>query len=423
MNYQLLHTIEQIGQEKGIDIEIIIKAVEEAMTTASKKYFRTNEDIYSVFDRKTGTLQVFAKKTIVKEVMDPNKEISLEEAQEINPQATIGQEIGISKPTEGLGRIAAQTAKQVIFQKVLEAERDNIYQKYINKVGEIVNGMVKRFEKGDIIVDIGETEAILPRKEQSKAENYSQGDRIRAVIIDANRSARSPQVVVSRTDPQLIIRLLQMEVPEIYDNTVTIKNAVREAGERAKVAVFSNQPDVDAVGACVGIKGNRIQSVIRELRREKIDIVEYANDPIVYATNALSPAKISKISIINSQQKVMEVTVEDKQLSLAIGKKGQNVRLASKLIGWKIDIKSETEKKEEVKQKMEILSKADSILEQLPGIGKRTSKKLIESGYYTLEKISQASVDKLSSVPSIGPKLAKTIINEAKKIANKNNGK
>jgi len=421
MNYQLLRTIEQIGQEKGIDIDIIIRAVEEAMTTASRKYFRTNEDIYTVFDRKTGTLEVFAKKTVVKQVTDETKEISLKEAQKIDPKTTIGQEIGISKPTEGLGRIAAQTAKQVIFQKVLEAERDNIYQKYIDKVGEIINGMVKRFEKGDIIIDIGETEAILPRKEQSKAENYSQGDRIRAIIIDANRSARSPQVLVSRTDPQLLMRLLQMEVPEIYDNTVTVKNAVREAGERAKVAVFSNQADVDPVGACVGIKGNRIQSVIRELRREKIDIVQYANDAIVYATNALSPAKISKITIVNSQEKVMEVIVEDKQLSLAIGKKGQNVRLASKLIGWKIDIKSETEKKEEVKQKMEMLSKADKVLEQLPGIGKKTAKKLIESGFYTLEKISQSTADKLSLIPSIGRKLAETIIIEAQKIVNDSN--
>jgi N utilization substance protein A len=422
MSSQLLRTIEQIGHEKGIDVDIIIKAVEEAMTTASKKYFRTNEDIYSIFNRETGTIEVFAKKKVVDKVENPHEEISLDEAQKIDSKITVGKEISIKKPTEGLGRIAAQTAKQVIFQKVLEAERDNIYQKYKEKVGEIINGMVKRFDKGDIIIDIGETEAILPRKEQSKAESYSIGDRIRAVIIDANRSARSPQVVVSRTDAQLLIKLLQMEVPEIYDNTVTVKNAVREAGERAKVSVYSNQPDVDPVGACVGIKGNRIQSVIRELRREKIDIVEYSNDAIVYATNALSPAKISKISIVDSKEKVMEVIVEDSQLSLAIGKKGQNVRLASKLIEWKIDIKSESEKKEEIKNKMDMISKADSMLEQLPGIGKKTAKKLIESGYYSLKKISEASIRELSSIPSIGTKLAETLIDEAKKIVTKNTG-
>jgi N utilization substance protein A len=422
MSSPLLRTIEQIGHEKGIDVEIIIKAVEEAMTTASKKYFRTNENIYSVFNRETGTIEVFAKKKVVDKVENPEEEISLDEAQKIDSKTAVGKEISIKKSTEGLGRIAAQTAKQVIFQKVLEAERDNIYQKYKEKVGEIINGMVKRFDKGDIIIDIGETEAILPRKEQSKAESYSIGDRIRAVIIDANRSARSPQVVVSRTDAQLLIKLLQMEVPEIYDNTVTVKNAVREAGERAKVAVYSNQPDVDPVGACVGIKGNRIQSVIRELRREKIDIVEYSNDAIVYATNALSPAKISKISIVDSKEKLMEVIVEDNQLSLAIGKKGQNVRLASKLIEWKIDIKSESEKKEEIKNKMEMISKADSMLEQLPGIGEKTAKKLIESGYYSLKKISEASIEQLSSIPSIGTKLAETLINEAKKIVTKNTG-
>ncbi len=422
MSSQLLRTIEQIGNEKGIDVDIIIEAVEEAMTTASKKYFRTNENIYSIFNKETGTIEVFAKKKVVDKVENPHEEISLDEAQKIDSKTTVGKEISIKKPTEGLGRIAAQTAKQVIFQKVLEAERDNIYQKYKERVSEIINGMVKRFDKGDIIIDIGETEAILPRKEQSKAENYSIGDRIRAVIIDANRSARSPQVVVSRTDAQLLIKLLQMEVPEIYDNTVTVKNAVREAGERAKVAVYSNQPDVDPVGACVGIKGNRIQSVIRELRREKIDIVQYSNDTIVYATNALSPAKISKISIVDSKKKVLEVIVGDNQLSLAIGKKGQNVRLASKLIEWKIDIKSENEKKEEIKNKMEMISKADSMLEQLPGIGKKTAKKLIESGYYSLKKISEASIGELSSIPSIGTKLAETLINEAKKIVTKNTG-
>ena len=257
-------------------------------------------------------------------------------------------EIEFPRPTEDLGRIAAQTAKQVIFQKVREAERENVYAEYSQRVGEVVSGIVKRFENGDIIIELGRVEAQLPRKEQSRAENYTVGDRVRAVIRGVNRSAKGPQIVLSRTDPALLIKLFEQEVPEIYDGTVMIRGAVREAGDRAKVAVYSRERDVDPVGACVGMKGTRVQSIIRELRGEKIDIVEWSEDPILFVTNAISPAKVQRVSIVDDAEKVMEVVVEDKQLSLAIGKKGQNVRLAAKLTGWKIDIKSEEEKRREV---------------------------------------------------------------------------
>jgi N utilization substance protein A len=272
---------------------------------------------------------------------------------EVANSIELGDEMEFPKPTEVLGRIAAQTAKQVIFQKVREAERENVYAEFSQRVGEVVNATVKRFENGDIVVEVGRNEAVVPRKEQSRAESYNPSDRVRAVIKGVNRSAKGPQIVLSRTDPALLIKLFEQEVPEIYDGTVMIRGAVREAGDRAKVAVFSRERDVDPVGACVGMKGTRVQSIIRELRGEKIDIVEWSEDPIEFVTNALSPAKVQRVSIIDDRERVMEVIVEDKQLSLAIGKKGQNVRLAAKLTGWRIDIKSEEEKRREVEAQFE----------------------------------------------------------------------
>ena len=275
----------------------------------------------------------------------------MSEAKEIygeDAEVEAGYQIEFPKRTDVLGRIAAQTAKQVIFQKVREAEREIIYAEYNQRVGEVMNGVVKRFEQGDIIVEVGRVEAILPRKEQSRAESYTQGDRLRAVIKGVSKSAKGPQIVLSRTDPALLIKLFEQEVPEIYDGTVMIRGAVREAGDRAKVAVYSRERDVDPVGACVGMKGTRVQAIIRELRGEKIDIVEWSEDAVQFVTNALSPAKVQRVTIVDDKERVMEVVVEDKQLSLAIGKKGQNVRLAAKLTGWRIDIKSEEEKRKEV---------------------------------------------------------------------------
>ena len=328
--------------------EIIISAVQDALEAAARKRYKT-EALRARFNQETGQLELYAVKKIVDEVTDPATQISLAEAQQLyGDEAEVEMEIEFPRPTEDLGRIAAQTAKQVIFQKVREAERENVYAEYSQRVGEVVNGMVKRFENGDIIVELGRVEAVLPRKEQSRAENYTVSDRVRAVIRGVNRSAKGPQIVLSRTDPALLIKLFEQEVPEIYDGTVMIRGAVREAGDRAKVAVYSRERDVDPVGACVGMKGTRVQAIIRELRGEKIDIVEWSDDPVIFVTNALSPAKVQRVTIVDEAEKVMEVVVEDKQLSLAIGKKGQNVRLAAKLTGWRIDIKSEEEKRKEV---------------------------------------------------------------------------
>jgi len=348
MQNPLLQQIDAIAKEKGVEPEIIIGAVQDAIEAAARKRYK-NETLRARFNNETGQIELCAVKRIVDEVTDPPNQISLAEAQQLyGDEAEVDMEVEFPRPTEDLGRIAAQTAKQVIFQKVREAERENVYAEYSNRVGEVVNGVVKRFENGDIIMELGRIEAQLPRKEQSRAENYAVGDRVRAVIRGVNRSAKGPQIVLSRTDPALLIKLFEQEVPEIYDQTVSIRGAVREAGDRAKVAVYSRERDVDPVGACVGMKGTRVQSIIRELRGEKIDIVEWSEDPVMFVTNAISPAKVQRVSIVDDGEKVMEVVVEDKQLSLAIGKKGQNVRLAAKLTGWKIDIKSEEEKRREV---------------------------------------------------------------------------
>src|SRR6186997_2711773 len=355
----LLQTIEALAKEKGIEADQIIAAIEDAVLTASRKYYKTNENLKTRFNTETGQVDLFAIKHIVAEVTNDATEISLTEAQTLyGEEAEVDMEIEFPKRTDVLGRIAAQTAKQVIFQKVREAERENVFAEYNQRVGEVMNGLVKRFEQGDIIVEVGRVEAILPRKEQSRAESYAQGDRVRAVIRGVSKSAKGPQIVLSRTDPALLIKLFEQEVPEIYDGTVMIRGAVREAGDRAKVAVYSRERDVDPVRACVGMKGTRVQAIIRELRGEKIDIVEWSEDPTAFVTNALSPAKVQRVSIVDDREKVMEVVVEDKQLSLAIGKKGQNVRLAAKLTGWRIDIKSEEEKRREVEAQFEGLEAA-----------------------------------------------------------------
>jgi N utilization substance protein A len=349
MQNPLMQTIEALAKEKGIEANTIITAIEDAVLTASRKYYKTNENLKTRFNPETGQVDLFAIKHIVTDVTNDATEISLKEAQDLyGEEAEVDMEIEFPKRTDVLGRIAAQTAKQVIFQKVREAERENIFAEYNDRVGEVINSTVKRFENGDLVVEIGRVEAVLPRKEQSRAESYTPGERIRAVIKGVNRSAKGPQIVLSRTDPALLIKLFEQEVPEIYDGTVMIRGAVREAGDRAKVAVYSRERDVDPVGACVGMKGTRVQAIIRELRGEMIDIVEWSEDPVQLVTNALSPAKVQRVSIVDERDRIMEVVVEDKQLSLAIGKKGQNVRLAAKLTGWRIDIKSEEEKRREV---------------------------------------------------------------------------
>src|SRR6187399_963926 len=363
MSNSLQQTIEALAKEKGIEPETVITAIEEAVATASRKYYKTGENLKTRFNLETGQVDLFALKTVVEAVTTPATEISLDEAREmyrplygdeVANSIELGDEMEFPKPTEVLGRIAAQTAKQVIFQKVREAERENVFAEYNQRVGEVMNGLVKRFEQGDLIVEVGRVEAILPRKEQSRAESYAQGERIRAVIKGVSRSAKGPQIVLSRTDPALLIKLFEQEVPEIYDGTVIIRGAVREAGDRAKVAVYSRERDVDPVGACVGMRGTRVQAIIRELRGEKIDIVEWSDDPV------------QRVSIVDDEARVMEVVVEDRQLSLAIGKKGQNVRLAAKLTGWKIDIKSDEDKRKEVELQLAGIHFGDEAVESRP---------------------------------------------------------
>ncbi|MGH9693715.1 MAG: transcription termination factor NusA, partial [Bryobacteraceae bacterium] len=336
----------------GIDPQIVLDAVKDAMLAAARKHFRSQEDLIADLDRETGNLQIYSLKQVVEAVEDPIKQISLSAARKIDPNAAIGAEIREMKPTDVLGRISAQTAKQVILQKVREAERDSVYSEFQGRQGELVNCVIKRLEGQDYIVDMGKTEARIGKKEQSRIESFSVGDRVRCVIKGVERGGKNSGVVVSRAAPELVMRLFEQEVPEIYDNTVTIKACAREAGERTKIAVASRDRDVDSVGACVGMKGMRVQSIIRELRGEKIDIIEFSDDPVQYVTKALSPAKISRGTIWEGPEKHMEVVVDDLQLSLAIGKRGQNVRLAAKLVGWKIDIKSEEEKRQEVEETM-----------------------------------------------------------------------
>jgi N utilization substance protein A len=404
-----------MGREKGIDINVIIEAVEDAYVAASRKVFRSKEELASRFNKEDGSISVFAVKRVVEEVENDDLEISLKDARRFDPNAVIDSLVEIPKPTAELGRIAAQAAKQVLYQKVREAERENVYREFSERIGEIVNGIVKRFERGEIIVDLGRTEAVLPKKEQSRAEHYNQGDRVRAVIVNVDRATKGPQVILSRTDPLLLKRLFEMEVPEIYDGTVIIESAARDPGDRAKVAVRSKDRDVDPVGACVGIKGSRVQSIIRELRGEKIDIVQYSEDPQTFVANSLNPASISRVAILDEENKVLEVMVEDGQLSQAIGKKGQNVRLASRLSGWRIDIKSESDKKAEVEAEMFRMTRTAEHLQIIPGVGEKTAEHLFEADYRLPEEIAAASLEDLvERVPSVGEKTAEKILAAAK---------
>ncbi len=405
----LYQTIDQLSRERGIDPEIVISAVEDAMLVATRKYYKTTEELQSRFNKETGVVEVHAVKKVVEQVADPSLEISVEDARKLDSNATLESEVRIPKNTDVLSRVAAQAFKQVISQKVREAERDTVYAEYNQRIGELVNCTVKRTEGPDIIADLGRTEARLPRKEQSRLESYQIGDRLRAVITVVDRAARGPQVIVSRGDPALVQRMFEMEVPEIYDGTVVIRAMAREPGERTKVAVYSKDPDVDCVGACVGMKGMRVQSIIRELRGEKIDIIEFDEDPIAFAANALSPAKINHVSILEAEQKHLEVIVDDTQLSLAIGKKGQNVRLAAKLLGWRIDIKSEEEKRQEIESQMAAMALRGAPITNLPGLGDKTLQKLRDHGVETVEQLAQMTPDELTQIQGIGEKTVERI--------------
>jgi N utilization substance protein A len=419
MATELQQMIDVVAKDKGIDPTIVITAIEDAYLAASRKVFKADEDLRTRFNLETGQVELYAVRQIVPEVTNPGREISLEEAQQLyGEEAEVGMEIEFPKETEKLGRIAAQTAKQVIAQRVREAEREKIHAEFSQRIGEVVNATVKRFESGDIIAEIGRVEAQVPRKEQSRAENYAIGDRVRAVIKAVTKNAKGPQVILSRTDPALLVKLFEQEVPEIYDGTVMIRGAVREAGDRAKVAVYSRERDVDPVGACVGMRGTRVQAIIRELRGEKIDIVEFSEDPVQFVTKALSPARVQRVSIVDDEQRVMEVVVEDRQLSLAIGKKGQNVRLAAKLSGWKIDIKSEEEKRKEVEAQLaglEFGGAAEAARPLvLPDIHDEVVAALRAGGYDTVEKVLAAEPDALAALPGFDADTVEAVLAAAK---------
>ena len=418
MSTSIAQNIEALCQEQGIDRDLVIEAVKEAVRAAAKKQFRAGEEIQVDWTPETG-LELSASKVVVEEVTNPAAELSIEEARELGgDDVEVGDALLLPMPMEDLGRIAAQTAKQILFQKVRDAVRTNVYDQYIDRVGELVNGFVKRFERGNMIVDLGNLEAILPRGQQSRGEQWNQGERIRVVITNVSKESKGPQIEVSRTSPELLERLFEMEVPEIYDGTVVIKSCVREPGERAKIAVVSNERDVDPVGACVGMKGSRVQAIIRELRGEKIDIIEWSEEPSVFAANALSPAKVNQVRITDIENRQMEVIVNEDQLSLAIGKRGQNVRLATKLVGWNIDIRSEEELKKEVTEAMgAMIASGEPVpLSLMEGVSPQQADALAEHGITDIDGLANTSVDDLVEFLDVSLDEAQQILESAQAV-------
>ncbi len=429
MSLNLGNIIEQVGKDKGIDKSILIEALESAMLKAAEKRFGQGKVIEAHYIEEAGEIELFLFKAVVGEATNQDTEISLEEAKELDPEVALGDSLGVKLNAKEFGRIDAQTAKQIIIQKVREAERNIVFKEYNAKKNEIITGIVQRFEKGDIIVDLGRAEAVLPKKEQVRREGYRQGERIRGIVLDVKVEAKGPQIVMSRTHPGFLMKLFQMEVPEVYEGIVEIKAAAREPGERAKVAVASNNADVDPVGACVGVKGSRVQAVVQELKGEKIDIVHWADDSALLVKNALSPAQIARV-ITDEEEHSMEVIVPDDQLSLAIGKKGQNVRLAAKLTGWKIDIRTESE----VKGSGEVLTPEESLKREMEAAGAREEKEkavnavvakeigdylsvsqeiadaLVNSGIDTMDGLKHLNKKQLKKIPSLDADMIEAIL-------------
>jgi N utilization substance protein A len=401
----LLRTIEQVSRDKGIDAKILIEALEEAVRSAVKKKFGLEYELEVTFNREMGEIEVFEFKDVVDTVTDERLQVSLEDARKLDPESEIGDSLGMKMDTDALGRIAAQSAKQVIMQRLREAERDAVYEDFKDRKGEIINGIVQRFDKGAIIANLGKTEAELPLKEQIPKENYTQGDRVRAYIYDVRQFSRGPQVILSRTHPNFLSALFESEVPEISEGIVTIMQVAREPGSRAKIAVASKDKDVDPVGACVGMKGSRVQAVVQELRGEKIDIVPWDPDAAKFVCNALAPAEILRV-IVDEENRAMEVVVPDDQLSLAIGKKGQNVRLASRVTNWKLDVNGESEYNKGLRE-------GYKSLHMLPGVGDKLATALYEMGYRSVEDISKAEPADLATIKGISDKKARDLIQGA----------
>jgi N utilization substance protein A len=449
MGQELVQVIDQISKEKGISREMVIEAVESALVSAAKKKYGTQRIAVQI-DPKRGDIVMYAYRKVVAEIANPDEEITLEEAVKLFPEAQLEGEVPLQVEFEGFGRIAAQTARQVIVQKVREAEREVVFKEFNDKIGQLVNGIVLRHEKGAYFIDLGKTEAVLPAREQVPRENYRRGDRLRAFVLEVKDTSKGPQVVLSRSHPDFVAKLFEMEVPEIYENIVEVKGVVREAGDRTKIAVSSKESQVDPVGACVGMKGARVQAVVRELRGEKIDIIPWSEDPRIFIAKALSPAVVEKVGVTEEDRSALAV-VADAQLSLAIGKKGQNVRLAAKLTGWKIDILSESEYEQERQKERdqeieaaiaeetrklaqdteaaetmeaehaeaEAEAKAASDITNIEGVGPKTAEQLQLAGYDTIEKIAAMSDEEILAVPSIGEKTAQKIILSARALVNK----
>lgn len=407
MNYDILEAIGQITKDKNLDSEYVIETLEAGLISAAKKKFGA-ENIVAKLDRKTGQIQMHIVKKVVPEVVEPSLEISLEDAQEIEPKAKVGEDLKIPLHFEDFGRNAISTAKQVLIQRIREAERDQIFEQYQSKIGELTTGSVQQVDRGNVIVNLGRAEGVLPPKEQIQKERYRQGERIRVYILDVQKLAKSPQIVLSRSHPGFLQRLFELEVPEIFEKIIEIKAVAREAGERSKIAVHSIDERIDPVGACVGIRGTRVQGIVRELSNERIDIIQWSPDPQVLVTRALAPAKIIRI-VAHAEDKTMTVVVDDQSLSVAIGKSGQNARLTSKLSGWKVTILSESEDKV---QKKEAVARQTEI-QHLKGVGQKLAENLIAGGFDSVEALAQAEAEDLLGIEGIGEKKAAKLIKTA----------
>lgn len=410
IRFDLDQIVNQVGRDKGINKQTLIDALESAVLSAAKKHYGHNLNLEATYNPELGEIEVHEFRTVVEKVEDPETQITWDNAKrEFDPQCEIGDELGRKLDSAELGRIAAQTAKQVIVQKLRDAERDLIYGEYKDRKGEIVNGIVQRFERGNIIVNLGRTDAILPQREQIQRERYRQGERIRAMILDIYQVSRGPQVVLTRSHPEFMRKLFEIGVPEIGEGIVEIKSVAREPGERAKIAVYSTDPNVDPVGACVGIKGSRVQAVVSELRGERIDIVTWTPDAPSFVARALSPADVVRV-VVDEEEHAMEVVVADDQLSLAIGRKGQNVKLASKLTGWRIDVRSESVAEEESKR-------ARKALESIPGIGFGEAEILYQEGYRTVHEVAAAAAEDIAAIEGFEEERIRNILEGAQQLA------